>query len=164
MKEIKVSPDMIEKAHIKSKEMGPLRNSILKGDGNIAGFIGEQIALEYLGGTWENTYSYDIILPDGRKVDVKTKRTSTKPRPHYDCSISSSSWNVRYTTKQRCDMYAFVRVMKDYSVGWYLGSMDREEYLKKATFWKKGDIDTNNNFTVRADCYNLKIEDLNFGT
>ena len=58
-------------------------------------------------------------------------------------------------------MYAFVRVMKDYSIGWYLGSMDRAEYLKKATFWKKGDIDTNNNFTVRADCYNLKIEDLN---
>ena len=42
MKEIKISSAMIENARIKSKEMGPLRNSIVKGDGNIAGFIGEQ--------------------------------------------------------------------------------------------------------------------------
>ena len=158
MKEIKISPDMIEKAHIKSKEMGPLRNSILKGDGNIAGFIGEQIALEHLGGIWKNTYSYDIILPDGRKVDVKTKRTFVKPRPHYDCSVAS------FNTKQECDMYAFVRVMKDYSMGWYLGSMYKEEYFKKATFWKKGDVDPSNDFTIRSDCYNVKIEDLNFLT
>jgi|TARA_R110000787_G_scaffold224080_2_gene332333 hypothetical protein len=158
MKEIKISSAMIENARIKSKEMGPLRNSIVKGDGNIAGFIGEQIALEHLGGTWKNTYSYDIILPDGRKVDVKTKRTSVKPNPKYDCSVSS------FNTKQECDMYTFVRVMKDYSVGWYLGSMDKEEYFQKATLWKKGDVDPSNNFTIRADCYNVKIEDLNFLT
>ena len=155
MKEIKVSLDMIENARIKSTEMGKLHNSILKGGGNLAGFIGEQIALECLGGEWHNTYSYDIILPDGKKVDVKTKQTSVKPLPEYDCSIA------KFNTKQECDMYAFVRVKNDLTIGWYLGSMDKKEYFKKAIFMKKGYVDPSNNFTVRADCYNMKIKDLN---
>ena len=155
MKEIKISLDMIENVRVKSEEMGRLRNSILKGGGNLAGFIGEQIALEYLGGTWHNTYSYDIILPNGKKVDVKTKQTSVKPLPNYDCSISN------YNTKQSCDMYAFVRVKNDLTVGWYLGSMDKKEYFEKAVFVKKGDVDPSNNYTARSDCYNIKIEDLN---
>tara|TARA_R110002020_G_scaffold132467_1_gene295821 strand:- start:28 stop:504 length:477 start_codon:yes stop_codon:yes gene_type:complete len=154
MKEIKVSLDMIENARIKSTEMGKLHNSILKGGGNLAGFIGEQIALECLGGEWHNTYSYDIILPDGKKVDVKTKQTSVKPLPEYDCSIA------KFNTKQECDMYAFVRVKNDLTIGWYLGSMDKKEYFKKAIFMKKGYVDPSNNFTVRADCYNMKIEEL----
>ena len=154
MKEIKVSLDMIENARIKSTEMGKLHNSILKGGGNLAGFIGEQIALECLGGEWHNTYSYDIILPDGKKVDVKTKQTSVKPLPEYDCSIA------KFNTKQECDMYAFVRVKNDLTIGWYLGSIDKKEYFKKAIFMKKGYVDPSNNFTVRADCYNMKIKEL----
>ena len=154
MKEIKVSLDMIENARIKSSEMGKLHNSILKGGGNLVGFIGEQIALECLGGEWHNTYSYDIILPDGKKVDVKTKQTSVKPLPEYDCSIA------KFNTKQECDMYAFVRVKNDLTIGWYLGSMDKKEYFKKAIFMKKGYVDPSNNFTVRADCYNMKIKEL----
>ena len=154
MKEIKVSLDMIENARIKSTEMGKLHNSILKGGGNLVGFIGEQIALECLGGEWHNTYSYDIILPDGKKVDVKTKQTSVKPLPEYDCSIA------KFNTKQECDMYAFVRVKNDLTIGWYLGSIDKKEYFKKAIFMKKGYVDPSNNFTVRADCYNMKIKEL----
>ena len=154
MKEIKVSLDMIENARIKSTEMGKLHNSILKGGGNLAGFIGEQIALECLGGEWHNTYSYDIILPDGKKVDVKTKQTSVKPLPEYDCSIA------KFNTKQECDMYAFVRCKIYLTIGWYLGSIDKKEYFKKAIFMKKGYVDPSNNFTVRADCYNMKIKEL----
>ena len=154
MKEVKVTVDMIENARLKSTEMGKLRNSILKGGGNLVGFIGEQIALECLGGEWHNTYSYDIILPDGKKVDVKTKQTSVKPLPEYDCSIA------KFNTKKECDMYAFVRVKKDLTIGWYLGSIDKKEYFKKAIFMKKGYVDPSNNFTVRADCYNMKIKEL----
>tara|TARA_R110002020_G_scaffold79124_2_gene198557 strand:- start:13702 stop:14172 length:471 start_codon:yes stop_codon:yes gene_type:complete len=154
MKEIKISLNMIDKARSKAEEMGKLQNSILKGKGNIAGFIGEQIALECLGGTWDNTYSHDIVLPNGKKVDVKTKQTSVAPLPDYDCSVAN------FNTKQACDTYAFVRVKNDFTVGWYLGSMNKKEYLEKAIFMKKGDVDPSNNYTVRADCYNLKIKQL----
>ena len=154
MKKVEISLDMFEKARIKAGEMGKLQNSILKGKGNIAGFIGEQIALECVGGTWDNTYSHDIILSNGKKVDVKTKQTSVEPLPHYDCSVAN------FNTKQECDTYAFVRVKNDFTVGWYLGSMDKKEYFEKATFMQKGEIDPSNNYMVRADCYNLKIKQL----
>tara|TARA_R100000781_G_scaffold3912_1_gene5213 strand:- start:179 stop:646 length:468 start_codon:yes stop_codon:yes gene_type:complete len=155
MKEIEISLEMIDKARKKADEMGVIRNSILRGDGSIAGFIGEQIALQVLGGTWENTYDYDLITPDGKKIDVKTKQTSVKPLPEYDCSISKSN------TKQKCDAYAFVRIKGNLTVGWYLGMLDKKEYFEKARFFKKGEVDTSNGYKVRADCHNVKIFELN---
>ena len=50
--------------------MGKLNNSILNGAGNIAGFIGEQISLKVLGGQWNNTYDYDIMVGD-KRIDVR---------------------------------------------------------------------------------------------
>jgi hypothetical protein len=156
MKELEVPLSMIEVARTKAAELGKLHNSILKGKGNIAGFIGEQIALHFLGGTWENTYEYDIILPDGKRIDVKTKQTSVKPRPDYECSVTN------YNTKQKCDAYAFVRLKNDLTVGWYLGCLDKEKYLEKATFMRKGDVDPGNTYMFKADCYNLAIKELEY--
>ena len=50
MKEVEVTENMLIKARDKAVEMGKLYNSILRGGGNIAGFIGEQIALNVIGG------------------------------------------------------------------------------------------------------------------
>ena len=38
--------------------------------------------------------------------------------------------------------------------------MPKNQYFQKAKFLKKGDVDPANNYTVRASCYNLAIEDL----
>jgi hypothetical protein len=35
------------------------------------------------------------------------------------------------------------------------------EYYEKARYLEKGQIDPSNNFTVKADCYNVAIADLN---
>ena len=153
MIEVRITDEMIQLATDKSIEMGKLNNSILKGRGNIAGFIGEQIAIQALKGVWQNTYDYDITVGDV-KVDVKTKQTTVKPLPHYECSVAN------YNTKQNCDAYAFVRVLKDQSVGWYLGSLNKKEYYDKATYIKKGDFDPSNNWTAHADCYNVRIDEL----
>jgi hypothetical protein len=155
MIEVKITDDMLIKARNKAKEMGAINNSILRGNGNIAGFIGEQIALDIIGGKWENTYQYDILLDNNIKVDVKTKQTTVKPLPHYDCSIAQTS------SKQACDWYVFTRVKKDFSIGWFLGAMSKKQYFEDATFLRKGEVDPSNNFTVRADCYNLPIHSLN---
>jgi hypothetical protein len=72
----------------------------------------------------------------------------------YDCSIAS------FNTKQDCDYYCFVRVKKDLTVGWYLGVYDKHQYMEDAVFMKKGDVDPSNGYTVRSDCYNLKIKQL----
>ena len=50
-----------------------LNNSITKGDGNLAGALGEVIVCDYYNGEQKNTYDYDLILK-GKKIDVKTKR------------------------------------------------------------------------------------------
>jgi len=154
MEEILITKDMINKAKAKANQMGTIKNSITKGQGNIAGFIGEEIVLNYLNEKDNNSYDYDLILKDGRKVDVKTKRTTVKPRTNYDCSVAA------FNTKQKCDVYIFCRILNDMSKGWILGYKDKEDYFNEARFMKKNEIDPANNFRVKADCYNVAIEDL----
>lgn len=154
MVEIVISPTMLVEARDKAADMGKLRNSITSGAGNIAGFIGEAIAQQVLGGALTNTYDYDLVLDDGLKLDVKTKQTSVKPLETYECSIANLN------TTQKCDFYAFVRVKNDFSVGWYLGVYPKEQYMKDAVFMKKGTIDPSNGYVVKSDCYNLKINQL----
>ena len=145
---------MLVEARDKAAEMGKLRNSITSGAGNIAGFIGEAIAQQVLGGKLDNTYDYDLVLEDGTKIDVKTKQTSVKPLDSYDCSIANLN------TKQQCDYYAFVRVKNDFTVGWYLGVYEKQQYMLDAVFMKRGTIDPSNGYVVKSDCYNLKINKL----
>jgi hypothetical protein len=129
--EVKITDEMLLSAREKATEMGLLHNSILRGGGSIAGFLGEQVVLNVLGGSWLNSYDYDIVLDDGRKVEVKTKQTSATPLPHYSCSISN------FNTKQDCDIYAFTRILKDFSKGWFLGYLSKEEYFDKSVFMKR---------------------------
>ena len=154
MIEVAISPAMLIEARDKAVEMGQLRNSITRGQGNLAGFIGEAIAQQVLGGTLANTYEYDLVLPSGKTVDVKTKLTSVKPLASYMCSVAALN------TKQDCDYYAFVRVKNDFSVGWYLGVYNKDQYMKDAVFMQKGTVDPSNGYTVKSDCYNLAIHKL----
>ena len=153
MIEVKVTEQMFLTARERAVEVGKLNNSILNGGGNLAGFIGEQIVLSVLGGEWINTYQYVLII-NGYKVDVKTKQTSVKHLPHYECSITEVN------SDKECDDYSFTRVKKDFSVGWYLGVMKKNEYFLQAKYLKKGEVDPSNNYTVRATCYNLTIDKL----
>lgn len=143
--------DLIKLAEKKAEDMGTLNNSITNGEGNIAGFIGEYAAKKVYGGKIVNTYDYDIVLKDGTRVDVKTKRTTVKPRPDYECSIAA------YNTKQDCDMYIFTRVDMDKKRVYVLGHYDKESYFKEARELKKGMIDGTNRFKVKANCFNLEI-------
>lgn len=154
MIEVVVTGNMLVEARDKAAEMGRLRNSIINGAGNIAGFIGEAIAQEVMGGVLANTYEYDLVLPNGKTVDVKTKQTSVKPLETYECSIAGLN------TTQECDYYAFVRVKNDFSVGWFLGVYKKQQYMLDSVFLKKGTIDPDNGYVVRSDCYNLKINQL----
>jgi|TARA_R110000787_G_scaffold159001_1_gene272822 hypothetical protein len=154
MIEIKITDEMFLEAREKAISLGQLHNSITRGSGNLAGFIGEILVRTHFNYTEENTYDYDLVTEDGRKIDVKTKQTTVVPKSNYDCSISASN------TKQKCDEYIFVRVKSDFSVGWILGRYNKAEYLSEAVFMKKGEVDPDNNFKVRADCYNMKINQL----
>jgi hypothetical protein len=154
MIEILITDEMRELAKAKADEMGTLRNSISNGDGNTIGFLGELLANQILKGTLKNTYEYDLVLDNGSTVDVKTKRAKVKPKGYYECSVAA------YNTKQQCDYYCFVRVTNDLTRGWVLGMIKKDDYYKEAQFRKKGELDGDNSFEIKADCYNLKIDQL----
>ena len=134
MIEIQITEQMKQRAWRKARQMGQLNNSITKGDGNIAGFLGEEVANNVIKGNINNTYDYDIVK-NGVKYDVKTKRCTSEPKPHYECSVAA------YNTKQECDEYAFVSVLNDHSTAWYLGKISKKDFYKEAKFYKEGDLD-----------------------
>ena len=70
MIEIKITEQMKQRAWRKARQMGKLKQSITKGDGNIAGFLGEEIANFIIKGQITNTYDYDIITNRGTRYDV----------------------------------------------------------------------------------------------
>ena len=160
MIEVEITKDMLKRAKKRSKAMGIINNSITGGQGNIAGFLGEEVVNDLINGQIDDQYDYDIIKGD-LKIDVKTKRCTSPPRPFYECSIAKTS------DHQRCDLYIFVRIEwhknkpNEWKTAWILGSMNRDEYFSQATFLNKGDVDPSNNFKVKADCFNLKISELN---
>ena len=155
---INITSKMRDYASKKSKEMGVLKHSIAKGKGNMYGFLGENMFQGYASPFYKvethNTYDYDFILNDSIKIDVKTKSTSVIPKGQYDCSVAA------YNTKQKCDAYVFCRVMHSFDTGFILGGLTKEAFFDKAEFWKKGVIDPSNGYRVKANCYNIKIDQL----
>jgi hypothetical protein len=154
MKAVPLSEEDYANASLLALELSRLNNSITNGNGNLAGFLGEIAVQKICDGKIIHSYDYDFILPDGRKVDVKTKRTTVPPREYYDCSVAD------FNTKQKCDIYVFVRIDIDEKMAWVLGFYEKEDYYANARFLKKGTRDGDNNFVVKADCYNMKISDL----
>lgn len=155
MIEVQITTNMVEKAKKKADELGVLKNSITSGRGNLAGFLGEFAAQAHMGGELVNTRDYDLLMPDGTKIDVKTKRCTSAPQPHFECSIAA------FNTTQGCDKYVFVRVHKDFTKAWILGELTKEEYYSKAKFLQQGQYDPSNNWRCKADCYNVAISQLN---
>jgi hypothetical protein len=156
MIEIYISDSQISRAE-KLYNFNELNGSITKGKSNIYGAIGEIIVydyfLDYLSIIQCNTFDYDFIINDF-KVDVKTKRTTVKPKDNYLCSISS------FNIKQKCDYYFFIRVLESFKIGYMLGFISKDEFYKKAVFNKVGEKD-NNYFKFKDDCYNIEISQLN---
>ena len=154
MIEVHMTEEELTKAREQAKEMGNLAHSITEGQGSVAGFLAEIAVARHYGATQNNTYDYDLVMPDGTTIDVKAKRTTAVPRSYYECSVAA------YNTKQACDYYSFCRVSSNLRLVWLLGTIKKEEYFVKAEKRTKGEVDPSNNFMFKADCYNLKISQL----
>lgn len=156
MRLVKIEEWHIDEAKREASRIGKLKNSITNGDGNLAGIIGEIIAASEVGGDIVNTYDYDVVA-DGIRYDVKTKRCTSPPKEYYEVSVAD------YNTSQMCDRYLFTRVgFRDGVFGhcFILGWMSPPEYYDRARFLRKGDLDGDNGFIVKADCWNLPISEL----
>lgn len=143
------------KAFTKAQKMGVLKNSILRGKGNVYGFVGELLVSRYMKCKEQNTFNYDMLKNDSR-LEVKTKACSSEPKNYYECTVSASS------IKQECDYFIFVRVLNSMEKGWILGVISKEDFVKRAKFYKEGEVDPNSKigWKFKADCYNLPIKNL----
>ena len=131
-----------------------LQGSITRGGGSPAGALGEILVRDMMDYRQINTKDYDLYTDQGVRIDVKTKRCTSAPKNYYECSIAA------HGTRQDCDEYIFVRVLNNLTRAWILGSISKDEYFEKAVRHKKGEVDESNNFTFKADCYNLQISEL----
>lgn len=152
MKIVKITKKTFLQACSEFFDTGVFKGSYTKGEGVISGNIGEVLVNRWIKGKRQNSPNYDIIK-NGKKVEVKTKRTSVAPLPEYTCSVYESSLH------QECDIYVFVRVRYDYKEAYILGWITKEEFLKKAKFVKKGNY-IDEKFKATANCYSVKIKDL----
>ena len=154
MIEVPITPDLLRRAQRKTAHVGILEGSITGSTSHVVGALGELVVSDLTGALEANNRHYDLLL-DGKRIDVKTKRCNTKPRPHYDCTIPA------HGTKQDCDSYVFVRIKIDGSKAWILVEIYKRTFYRNAKFYRRGDIDPDNGFVFKADCYNLPIEELN---
>lgn len=150
------TPEQVREAR-ELYEFGVLRDSFTKGEGNVAGALGEIVTRDFFASLGHSVqlvqeYEYDLTV-DGCKVDVKTKRTSVTPEPHFNASVCAKN------TRQACDVYLFARVLDDLSTCFLLGWMTRAEFFTRAFFLCKGEKDAYG-WTVREDCFNTPIESL----
>jgi hypothetical protein len=155
MKKFIVSESAIQRVRARAEKLPILNNSIRQGEGSLVAYIGEEVVKNVLNGEIQDTYDYDIVYQN-TTVDVKTKERTVAPKPYYECSVAD------FNTKQDCDEYAFVSVLDTLKEAWYLGKISKPDFYAKAVFHRKGEVDPANNFTFKADCYNIPISLLSF--
>lgn len=154
--EIQITPEMVQQAYDLGQRMGRLNRSIMQGERNIAGFLGEIVFEQYYPESVRtNTYHHDFIF-HGAPIDVKTKVRSARPKPFFEVTIPAYHL-------QNTHAYFFISLLQSnqrYTSAFLLGWETSEEFLRKAKFMKKGQYDPSNDFLVREDCYNLPIHEL----
>lgn len=133
-----------------------LKDSITHGEGNLVGAIGEIICMDYFKLTgnkveYKGNYDYDIVVGN-IKIDVKTTKCTSKPLVTYSCNVNS------HNTRQKTDLYLFVRITTDFKTGYLLGYIKKEEFYKKAVLKKEGERE--GDFILKSDCYSLQINKL----
>ena len=160
--EVSFTEGMVVRAKEKAESLGKINNSILKGKGNFAGYLGEEIVAAHIkadiisNDEGEEKYNHDLVLNE-EKIEVKTKRRTVPPKDFYDASVAKTSRH------QNPDSYVFVSIQFEGSEpvkAWICGSKKATEYFEQAVFYAKGDVDPSNGWKVSTDCYNLPYKDL----
>lgn len=157
--EVRVTPEMLQKAEEKARQMGCLnQHSMMKGERNVAGVLGELAAMVLLPqATYVDNYDHDLRI--GKlTIDVKTKQLAAKPRLGYDCSIYG------YNPNQDCHLYLFAGVKADHSVVWFSGFLAKHIFYQKAEYCPAGSqrpLGNGRMLTYKEDNYVVQVKHLN---
>jgi hypothetical protein len=171
MVEIKITPEMIDRAKTRDLEAGPAYKnaSIQNGKGRFYGFLGEEIVHQSLPGSiLAPTKDYDLIYRNFT-FDVKTKTRKDPPKPWYDATVDQSA------THQNPYFYIFVQILAPqsliklstneirnfpYQTGWIIGLIPRTMFYEKARFFQAGDVDPSNGIKYRDSIHLVRCNQL----
>ena len=161
MIEVQINKEMIEEAIHRASEVPLLKNSDTQGHGTKIAALSDLMVQKTWGGRIASDISYDFdwISPKLYLFEIKSKERNVEPQPWYNCTVKE------YNINQKCDYYLFTSVFGDYSRGWILGYISKQNFFNKATFFKKDEVDPDprgDRYKFPSNCYNLKIEQLNY--
>jgi len=150
----RVSKNVLVEAQTKARAMGSLRGSILRGKGNVAGFVGKILMYTLLQKKFSDIrYIKSSNLAIKKKtIAVRVKQRTVAPQDFYNCSATVVS------LKEKFDYFAFGQVSEDMSEFWLLGFISWDRFMKEGHILHKGEYD--GKFVVKEDCRNIKIGDL----
>jgi hypothetical protein len=153
----------MQEAKALSKPLEGLRNSITAGQGSLAGCLGEVCLRDYLRASGTQVeivgdYQFDLLVDSKYTIEVKTKRCTSEPKPHYEGSVAL--FNDRQSTKY----YAFTRVDTERQLCYLMGYITKKRFFRVARKMAQGDQDSNlvngEPFQIRADCWNIYYKQL----
>jgi len=146
----------IQEAKDAAEELGNLPTSISCGKGNFIGMLGQIIVRDYINGVnTDDEHNYDVISPDGLRVEVKTSGT-------FHTDLKSDYWN-RVNCKnlrQRCNVYAFCAINEKTMDVWICGYMWKEDFMAMSTLFKAGFKVPNTGVIMRAPSMNVQTSEL----
>lgn len=168
---IQITKEMLDRARSKSSQCGWMnKKSFRKGDGNLVGFLGEEMIEHEFGKKFDlrkdDEYTHDFscqIKGIPLRFDVKTKKTSV---PYIDGDFEASIVSYQIDDGiQPVDFYVFCRVYfpkdgSDPPFGWIIGKISKRDFIANSTHFKKGEYDKSNDYYVQNDCYNIKYKDM----
>ena len=139
-------------------------------EASIVGCYGELVVERFLtenGVPFRADYDkfHDLVFPNGKTVEVRTKDRNVAPRYDYECSIPANNYD-----KQYANMFMFVSIRRidnrfhtkaeHYSDAYILGVMSRKRFDDVKVLWDKGSSNSSNNWTSSNPCYNVYINQL----
>ena len=158
---IEPSGELRKQARLEAKQMGVLYKSITRGAGNEIGMMGEILVQELIGGERVGSVNpaYDIILPNKITIDVKTTRAVGPPQPHYVARVYGSEANKEKLCS-KCNVYYFVRCNQQMTLATIVGWMPAREFIERALFLPKGNVNPDDGKLSFSDEYTLPISEL----
>jgi hypothetical protein len=158
---IKPSGEDRKQARAEAKAMGVLRGSITRGRGNEIGMMGEILTHRETGGSrvGDVNFAYDIALKNGITVDVKTTKAASVPELHYVARVYGSEAG-KEKLSSKCNVYYFVRCNQQMTLATLVGWLPAREFMEKALFLPKGNVDPNDGKLSFSDEYVLPISEL----
>lgn len=119
-----------------------------------SGYLAEEITLKAFPFLMQaDSPNYDLVF-QGKKIEVKAGSCNTIPKLSYEAEVLAS------IQRRMFDIFIFVRHLRDYSVAWVLGFIEKDEFFNRARFVEKGTA-AHRNYIYSSDKFILPIGQLN---